>query len=1602
MRIQKRGIHSMHPSSFLPITTDLSHRRKNSSKARRLLLEQLENRRLLTVAVQDSLWSAQPLSAVEGIDGGPSYISASEYDLFHLDLERLKQQLDDAPLQFSEASELPVISLPTGDGFERFEVAYSPIYAAGFSADFPEIRTFAGRSLDQPGSFARLGVTYLGFHATVRSPSGGFEINPYFHNGSADLYTVYSTSDITRQVDGLPGALLHPDDPAANPLSADDGDRKDSSGGDSPPALFSPDDQSQSLNSGPFLRVYRIGISANSGYSQSAGGTMPAVQSTIVASLNRVNAITQTDASISFELIANNQLLTFLNAGNDPFTADNLFANLGENIELMNQVIGFDNFDIGHVYMSGGGGGLAYLRALGTPVKAGGVTTGVPSDRFDEVAAHELGHQLGSGHTFSGANGACGGNVTLSSSIEPGSGSTLMAYPGLCGADNIQNRFDRYYHGLSVQLFLAHLDGSVPGVGQRVPTGNQLPQVRALARSGLTIPARTPFILEAVATDGNNPEDITYTWEQFDIGPQKALSAGDDGRGAIIRSLPPTTESNRIIPRLSDLVNNTSRASEILPTTNRQLNFRVTARDNFLGAGAFDTDNVRITVVDTGQQFTVTTPNEPGIVWDGLSEQTIQWNVAGTNALPIGASHVTILLSTDGGFTYPYVLAERVPNSGQADVFLPNIATSQARIMVRGHNNIFFDISDTDFQIDEVPLVVTVAPSVSTYVENASPVIIASESVVSLVENMNGLTMEVNIASGQQDGDQLLLLESSIVQIDGDALIYSGQQVAVVEQTGDRLQLRFNEVSTPAALQATLRRVAFENVTDNPRDVAREVEFLFGGASRRTVQVNVQPTNDAPLISDAQLPSILEDTLAITGRTVGQLWDNSFVDPDEGAFLSGVAVIGNPQETSEGIWHYATGSVWVPIGNVDDGSNSLVLSRDTRLGFLPFPDYFGTPTPLRVRALDDSFTGSFSNVEQDQRVYYVESDPTSISPESVLLTITVINVNDPPVATIDNLNIEILQDQPINRQFPESYFVDIDSPLTWSLVTTDGSPLPAWLGFNPANRFLSGTPRNNDVGIYDLRIRATDGEFTASIPLRITVINVNDPPEQLRFVPLPVRENQQGLLVGTLFAIDPDGDSITWSVSDPRFSIQGNQVFLDVALDYETEQQVPLTFQASDNANPPLSASLQFALSVLDVNEFYPDLRGEQVTVPSGTLAGTLLKRLEAPDGDIFQTVRFRMLDGDRYAFELNETTGDLRLAVDVDSNQKSEYKVFVEAFDNGSPQFATTAQFTLQVTPVNQFPPVIDPNQQLNFPENLPGGSEIGRIIASDSDGTPLRYEVLEVVGGNLNWIQVQPQTGVLRVTTAHRFDFESGIEHALRVRVVETLDPFRSDEISIPIVLSDVNDPPIGLQPISILTSRMGAEAAPFIVIDQDPSSAGYSFSTQDPRFEIRNDRLALKPNQFFNSSFGGSTTSALIRVDDNGDPSSFANLTVNIQIVAAPAWQNPENALDVNRDGRISSLDALMIVNQLNLQQTSQLAVPRTLQQQALPDFDTNGDDRITAFDALLIINYLNSRNNSGTSGAEGESDGAATGIAERWSMAFEQLEDEDRQRKARKLL
>jgi hypothetical protein len=647
-----------------------------------------------------SLWIDRP-SAAMSIDGVAT-IASGESRSLQVDAEGLERLLRTAPPEsvpgdFSGGLEL-ALPLP-GGGFARYRVVESSVMAPGLQERFPTIRTYVGRGIDEAGATLRLSISPQGVHAASRRREGTFYIDPAarLDRGSAISYWRRSLRPREGGHRHAPEILDEADD-LSDAVTA---------------ALNTRGSTTTGLSTGHSLRIYRIAIAATGEYTRfhSREDEEPTVArglAAIAVALNRVNEIYERELSIRMVLVEGNDQIVYTDPDTDPYSNFNAGAMLGQNQTNLDAVIGSANYDIGHIFSTGGGG----LAGLGVVCWEGyharGVT-GLPSPVNDpfyvDYVAHEIGHQFGANHTFNGSSGGCSdGQRNSSTAVEPGSGSTIMAYAGICGTQNLQHYSHDYFHNTSlIEISRYVTTGRGSSCGTVAQTGSAIPE--PVATAGYTIPVGTPFLLSGSAIYSGDLAGLTYSWEGLDRGAASAPPGADgwNGMAPFFRSLQPSTSGSRFFPRIDAYAARQPTLGEGLPEAATTLNFRFTVRSNAAGGGTARDLAVSVSVSDQAGPFVITAPREP-VSWEGGSDQWVRWDVAGTASAVFGAERVDILLSRDLHDDFvegtAIVLAADVRNSGAARVRIPNdLVATRARLMVRASAGIFYDVSRADIAI---------------------------------------------------------------------------------------------------------------------------------------------------------------------------------------------------------------------------------------------------------------------------------------------------------------------------------------------------------------------------------------------------------------------------------------------------------------------------------------------------------------------------------------------------------------------------------------------------------------------------------------------------------------------------------------------------------------------------------------------------------------------------------------------------------------------------------------------------------------------------------------------------------------------------------------
>lgn len=685
-----------------------------------------------------------------------------KFELFSLDLAALKTKLQTAPLRDnSNGNSNVVISFPNPQGnLDSYRIFESPVMDAALAAKYPGIKSYIGKGIEDPTATINFTVTLFGLHTMTLSAKTG---TSYIDTYTKDLnnYIVYSRDGLTTN--RTFSCMIEDDHEQVSGKMIQDA--------------------SLALASDGKYRVFRLAMACTIEYAayhvNAAGlstGTLAQKKAAVLAAMNvtmnRVNGLYERDMAMHMNLVANNDLIIFIDSDN--FTNDNANTLINESQTVIDANIGLSNYDIGHT-VSTGGGGLAQLNSPCTNNKARGIT-GSPApvgDPYDiDYVAHEMGHQFGATHTFNGIGGNCTTSTrSNATAVEPGSGNTIMGYAGICPGVDVQNNSDAHFHAVSI----AQMQTFVNGAGSCAVTtnnGNAAPVVNAGA--DYTIPYGTAFILKGSATDTAG-ESLTYCWEQTDtqISTQPPVATATTGPN--FRSFPPSSNPNRYMPRFQDvLAGNLVPTWEVVPNAARTMNFALTVRDNKTpNGGQTNRDNMVVTFANTGP-FRITSPSTADVSWTQGSSQTVTWDVAGTTANGINTANVNILLSTDDGATFTTLVAN-TPNDGSQVITVPNVASPKCRIMVEAVGNIFYALSKN------IAIGYTISTTCNTYTANPNTTIAAQNPIawqilgqVNVPDNVtiSDLNLAVNISHTKINDLYIGLLKPGATTVGEIRIVY--------------------------------------------------------------------------------------------------------------------------------------------------------------------------------------------------------------------------------------------------------------------------------------------------------------------------------------------------------------------------------------------------------------------------------------------------------------------------------------------------------------------------------------------------------------------------------------------------------------------------------------------------------------------------------------------------------------------------------------------------------------------------------------------------------------------------------------------------------------
>ncbi len=1190
-----------------------------------------------------------------------------KFHAFNVDPASLRTALGRVPKEFSNEAKMASgeISLPMPDGtLARFDIVESPVMAPELAAKFPEIKTYLGQGIDDPSASVRFDVSPSGLHGQILSPKGAVYIDPYWR-GDAVLHTSYYKRDYRKGADGFQCLVAGADDATAQPLA-----------------------RGEMLRSGGNLRTYRLACAATGEYVAYHGGTVAAGMSAIVTAINRVSGIYEVELAVRMVLVANNDLLVYTNASTDPFSNTSGSTMLGQNQSTVDSIIGDANYDIGHVFSTGGGGIAGLGVVCRSNSKARGVTgLSVPTgDAFYiDYVAHEMGHQFGGNHTFNSVTGSCGGNRSASTAYEPGSGSTIMPYAGICGVDDLQPHSDPYFHSISFDEIVTY---TTTGFGSGCPvltsTGNTAPTVNA--GTNYVIPRSTPFTLTASGSDPDG-DALTYCWEERDLGVDQLLTDPDNGSSPIFRSFNPTVSPSRTFPKLSSLLASTSSLGEKLPTTSRTMNFRVTARDNRAGSGGVNTANMQVAVNSAAGPFLVTSPNT-AVAWSGA--QIVTWNVAGTTASPINATNVNLWLSTNGGNTFSILLATNTPNDGSESIVLPNLSSSSARIKVEATGNIFFDVSDVNFSIT------TFTPFPIVTLDTAS--LIAENCVVANNAVDPGETVTFNFSLKNVGSANTANLVATLLSTNGVTSPSAPMNYGSLIAGGPMGSMPFTFTAS-GVCGGTIRPVfQLQDGTTNLGTV--DVVLSLGSMNALTVTNSNSTSIAIPATGNTGPASVYPSAIAVSGlvgsvlKVTVSLQGLSHAGPDD---LDILLVAPNGQNVL--LMSDSGGSSTINNVNLTFDSaaapalpdaSQIVSGTFQPSNYGAATDTFNSPAPIgpygsslaALNGIDPNGTWSLYIMDDGN-----SKTGTLASGWRLTLTVGVADCcagNTPPlISSLSNEGTD--EDVPLaGIGFTISDAETAADSLVLTKFSSNTNLVPTEnivFSGTGTNRFLSITSLTNQFGTTTISIVVSDGSASATNSFLLTVAPVNDAPVLAGIAPQMVAEKT--LLQFTNFASDPDpalaGGELTFSLepgSPTGAAINStNGVFTWTPTEAQGPGTNTITIRVTDNGSPSLTATQTFMVTVNEVNDAPVLTQISNQMVYAGT---TLTFTNVASDIDFPANLLGFSFDLSAPGAQLNSTNGIFVWTAAMGQIGTNEFIIRVS--DDGTPSLSDTASFSVLV----------------------------------------------------------------------------------------------------------------------------------------------------------------------------------------------------------------------------------------------------------------------------------------------------------------------------------
>ncbi|MDR6548392.1 hypothetical protein J2810_004482 [Chryseobacterium rhizosphaerae] len=618
-------------------------------------------------------------------------IGADYSNAYTLDINGLKSTLQTAPVSKTGiiTKSTITVDIPGLDGkFEKYAVYETSNMAPELAVKFPDIKSYRGTSVKNSGKTISFGLSSKGINIIIFTPGQ----KPTVIEPATKDASVYLVSPAVPEI--------------LSKISNFECNTKEKNSGNT--ARIFPTDNTSDKK----FRTYRLAASADGEFSEYYGGTAANSLVAINNLMSYINPVYERDLSIHMNLVANNDQIIFLDKTTDPYSTFTSSTTLDQEIKTtLDNTIGSGNYDLGMLFSNqntGGGkasaigavcnGGFAYAGAAGlTPTPEGFI--------YAMIVAHEMGHMYGANHSFSRPENVNFIFINLpetGANREPGSGTTIMGYPGVTGTYDVADKHSDQFLHYSISQINNYI--KTTNCAAIVDMSNNPPTVNA--GDDYTIPKGTAFKLTTTASDPDN-NNLTYSWEEADISApnpvfvlQGSYSFPDRSSTTTpnFRVYPPVSSPTRYFPPLKEVLDGSLYSTwNMTSDVARNMKFISLVRDNATEGGQTASDEAIVSIDGSTGPFKITSialnQNYPS-----GSSHLLKWNVAGTNAVPINTSSVNILISTDGGTTFTPLVSNTL-NDGEETITIPSTPSKKAYIIVESVGNIYYAASQA-FAID--------------------------------------------------------------------------------------------------------------------------------------------------------------------------------------------------------------------------------------------------------------------------------------------------------------------------------------------------------------------------------------------------------------------------------------------------------------------------------------------------------------------------------------------------------------------------------------------------------------------------------------------------------------------------------------------------------------------------------------------------------------------------------------------------------------------------------------------------------------------------------------------------------------------------------------